>query len=81
MNNKNQLTKIRQIRTDAYKEYLNLKYRLSNDRTMFTDEKEALVKKAYKKYKVIESEVDEIEDCIMLEELERDTIQSMKCPY
>ena len=76
-----QLKKVRQLRTDAYKEYLNFKAKMANDRTMFTDEIELLVKVAYEKYKEIEAEVDAIEDMIELEILERDTIQSMKCPY
>lgn len=76
-----QLKKVRQLRIEAYNEYLNFKSKMANDRTMFTDEKELLVKVAYEKYKEIEAEVDAIEDMIELEILERDTIQSMKCPY
>lgn len=76
-----QLKKVRQLRTDAYKEYLNFKAKMANNRTMFTEDKELLVKTAYEKYKEIEAEVDAIEDMFELEVLERDTIQSMKCPY
>lgn len=35
----------------------------------------------YEVYKKIELETYEIEEMIELEELERDTIQSMKCPH
>ena len=57
-----QLEIVRQIRLEAYQNYLNSKTR-------------------YEVYKKIELETYEIEEMIELEELERDTIQSMKCPH
>ncbi|MEG2789121.1 MAG: hypothetical protein RR942_15015 [Romboutsia sp.] len=76
-----QLKKVRQLRIDAYKEYLAFKYKMSADRTILISEKELLVKNAFEKYKEIEAHVDAIEDMIELEILERDTINSLKCPY
>lgn len=81
MSYSSQLEKVRKLRTDAYLEYLEFKYKMSKNRELFTDEKERLVKVAYEKYKEVEAKCDDIEDYIEIEQLERDTIQSMKCPY
>lgn len=69
-----QLKKVRQLRIEAYNEYLNFKSKMANDRAMFTEDKELLVKATYEKYKEIEAEVDAIEGMMELEILERDTI-------
>ncbi|CEI72958.1 hypothetical protein [Romboutsia hominis] len=63
------LEKLSQIRKDAYLEYLALSYRLRDDRNMFAEDKERLKKQAYKKYKDLEEEIDEIEFAIEMEEL------------
>ncbi|WP_343101396.1 hypothetical protein [Romboutsia sp. MSSM.1001216sp_RTP31141st1_G3_RTP31141_220114] len=63
------LEKLSQIRKDAYLEYLALSYKLRDDRNMFAEDKERLKKQAYKKYKDLEEEIDEIEFAIEMEEL------------
>ncbi|RDY22849.1 hypothetical protein CHF27_011045 [Romboutsia maritimum] len=64
--------KLSSIRKDAYLEYLKVSYKMHDDKTMFTDEKEAIVRQAYKKYKEIEERIDEVEFLTEMEELERD---------
>lgn len=81
MSYSNQMKKVRELRTEAYLEYLEFKYKISKNRELFTAEKDLLVKTAYEKYKEVEAKCDAIEDFIEMEQLERDTIQSMKCPY
>ncbi len=71
------IDKLSQIRKEAYMEYLNTKYKMANDRTMFTDEKERIVKSAYKKYKEVEAMVDEAETLYELEEAYRDMKQNI----
>lgn len=66
------LEKLAEMRKNAYTEYLRVKYKMSNERNMFTDEKEAIVKAAYKKYKAIEEKIDEIEFLEEQEMLHRD---------
>lgn len=63
------LEKLSQIRKDAYLEYLAFSYKLRDDRNMFAEDKERLKKQAYKKYKDLEEEIDEIEFAIEMEEL------------
>lgn len=73
--------KIAVIRKEAYLEYLDTAYKLRDNRALFTEEKEEMKKKAYDKYKSIEAKCDAIEDMLEMEQIERDTIDSLKCPY
>ena len=67
------LDKLAQIRKDAYLDYLAFSYKLRDDRSMFTEDKERLKKQAYKKYKELEEEIDEIEFAIEMEEISSST--------
>lgn len=73
--------KIAAIRKEAYLEYLDTTYKLRDNRALFTEEKEVMKKKAFNKYKQVEAKCDAIEDMLEMEQIERDTIDSLKCPY
>lgn len=64
------LDKLSEMRKNAYTEYLGVAYKMREERNMFSDEKETIVKNAYNKYKEIEKRIDEIELFTEQEELE-----------
>ena len=66
------LDKLAEMRKNAYTEYLGVKYKMNKERNMFSDEKEAIVKAAYNKYKQIDEKLDEIEFFEEMEVLHRD---------
>ena len=63
---------ISELRKKEYLKYLSVKYKVSNNRRLTTDEAEEIVKKAYSEYKEIEKYTENIEMSIEQEELERD---------
>lgn len=63
---------ISELRRKEYLKYLSIKYKVSNDRRLTTDEAEEIVNKAYSEYKEIEKYTEKIEMMIEQEELEKD---------
>ena len=66
------LEELSKIRKEAYLEYLSIKYKLRDDRTMFTEDKEKIAKAAYEKYLEIDKKVEEAEDLFILEQAHRE---------